>query len=187
MTGELAQLVARAAAGEQAAWDSIVARYERLVWATIRGFGLDRASAEDVAQSTWYRLVDQIGAIRNPEGIGSWLVTTARREAIRTARHAQRVRPAGDATELPMDTQPVAAFLAADLVAQEDRSAVREGLATLTERCQALLRIWSLDPQPSYNEISASLEMPVGSIGPTLERCLQRLRTALGWDVSPQG
>ena len=183
-TDDLARLVHGAAAGDQRAWDVIVSRYERLVWATIRNTGLDQAEAQDVSQITWGRLVQKIGEIREPEALGGWLATTARREAIRAVTRSRRMVPTEDLDLLPADG-PADAFLADDLVRQDDEREVSRALSLVSERCRRLLRLWSLDPRPSYKEISVAMEdMPLGSIGPTLERCLGRLKTALGWDVS---
>lgn len=182
---DLGALVRGAAAGDQRAWDIIVSRYERLVWATVRNTGLDRTEAQDVAQTTWARLVQRIGEIRDPAALGGWLATTARREAIRAVQRSRRTVPTESFDDLPAGGDQADAFLATELVRREEASEVSRALSQITERCRRLLRIWSLEPRPSYDEISASMDdMPIGSIGPTLQRCLARLRTQLGWDVS---
>src|SRR4051812_487368 len=91
MTEELTMLVPAAAAGDRAAWDRIVDRYAQLVWAVARGFGLGAADAADVCQATWLRLVEHLGDLRNPAGLGSWLATTARREAVNLLRKRREV------------------------------------------------------------------------------------------------
>jgi RNA polymerase sigma factor (sigma-70 family) len=181
---DLASLLQGAASGDQHAWDVIVSRYERLVWATIRSTGLDPTEAQDVSQITWARLVQKIGEIREPEALGGWLATTARREAIRAVTRSRRALPSEDLDLLPAEGS-ADAFLGSELIKQDDEREVSRALALVPERCRRLLRLWSLDPRPSYKEISAALDdMPVGSIGPTLDRCLGRLKTALGWGVS---
>jgi DNA-directed RNA polymerase specialized sigma24 family protein len=72
--------------------------------------------------------------------------------------------------------QAVNADLDADILRAEMRQALRDGLAELPARDQWLLRLRSADPPKTYHEISKLLDMPVGSIGPTLRRCLDRLR-----------
>ena len=79
----LAELVEAAARGDQRAWNEIVERFQRLVWATARAHRLSSADAADVAQTTWLRLVENLDRIREPEHLGAWLATTARRESIR--------------------------------------------------------------------------------------------------------
>src|SRR5436190_13431579 len=79
-------VVRAAAAGDQAAWNELIERFQGLVWATARSFRLSRADAADVAQTTWLRLVENLDRIREPEHLGAWLATTARREALRHLR-----------------------------------------------------------------------------------------------------
>ena len=175
-TGAKARLVDDAARGDQAAWNELVARYSGLLWAIARAHRLTGGDAADVVQTTWLRLIEHLPAIRNPEGVGAWLATTARRECLRTLRHSVRCRPLAD-----MD-----AVLAPDLqrpderlLLQERDAGVRRAFERLPASDQALLRLLTADPAPSYQEISAALEMPIGSIGPTRGRALERLRREL--------
>src|SRR4051812_30093635 len=78
------RIVAAAARGDETAWNEIVARYSGLVWAVARAHRLNSGDAHDVVQTTWLRLVERLGDIRNADGIGSWLATTARRECLLT-------------------------------------------------------------------------------------------------------
>lgn len=78
--------VARANTGDQGAWDQLVARYGGLVWAVARAHGLRHADASQVSQVTWLRLTQHLGSLRQPQRLGSWLLTTATREAYRVGR-----------------------------------------------------------------------------------------------------
>src|SRR5829696_7583832 len=89
-----ASLLARAAQGDQRAWDELVAEHSRLLWAVARSFRLDAADANDVVQTTWLRLVEHLDRIEDPTRLVGWLVTTARREAMRVLRRAGRERRA---------------------------------------------------------------------------------------------
>src|SRR5262249_59270378 len=92
-------LVRAAAAGDQAAWNELVERFQGLVWATARAHRLTRADAADVAQTVWLRLVENLGRIRDPERLGAWLATTAQRECLRHIRlHARE--QLSDATDV---------------------------------------------------------------------------------------
>lgn len=173
----LAMLVARAREGDSDAWETIVARYERLVWSVIRGLGLRHSDAEDVAQTTWFRLVDQLDRLREPEAIGSWLAMTARREAIHVLRRSSRQIPVADFDEHfgPNTVEPGERLFRTD-----EQRTVRRALTAIPDRCRQLLRLWALDPRPSYEEISVAMGgMPTGSIGPTRGRCLEQLRNEL--------
>ncbi|MGH2900611.1 MAG: RNA polymerase sigma factor, partial [Solirubrobacteraceae bacterium] len=173
---EITRLVGRAAAGDAAAWESLVARYERLVWGVARSHRLADADAADVFQTTWLRLLEHLDGLRDPEAISGWLATTARNECLRVLRHQARQIPTED-DQMPEDCVPSA--LDARLLAGERDAALWTAFATLSSRCQALLRMLAADPPPSYDDVSGALAMPVGSIGPTRGRCLESLRRAL--------
>jgi RNA polymerase sigma factor (sigma-70 family) len=171
------RLVAGAVAGEQAAWDALVDGFGGLVWAVVRGHGLYGAEAADVSQTVWLRFVEHVGRLREPERAGAWLATTARHECLRQLRRAGRSIPVADVPEAP-DLQ-VSDDLTKGIVADEDRAALARALEGVPARCQALLRLLVADPPLSYDDISATLDMPKGSIGPTRMRCLDRLRAVM--------
>jgi RNA polymerase sigma factor (sigma-70 family) len=170
---ELGELVRSAAAGNQAAWEEIVDRFAGLVWATARAHRLSRDDAADVAQTTWLRLVENLDRIRQPEALGSWLATTARHESLRKLRLGARERPSD---EPDLFEAPSGDAIEHPLVDRERDVALWDAFASLSERCKTLLRLLVSDEEPSYEEIGAALEMPVGSIGPTRMRCLDRLQ-----------
>jgi RNA polymerase sigma factor (sigma-70 family) len=170
---ELDGLLAAAARGDRAAWEEIVDRFAGLVWATARAHRLSRDDAADVAQTTWLRLVENLDRIQQPERLGAWLATTARRESLRKLRLGARERPSDepDLFETPADNP-----IDRDLLQSERDGALWEAFSRLSERCKTLLRMLVAEQEPSYEEISAALEMPVGSVGPTRMRCLDRLQ-----------
>lgn len=172
---EVGELVRLAASGEQAAWESLVERYEGLLWGIVRSHRLDAASAADVVQTTWLKLLEHVADLRNPAALSGWLATTARNECVRVLRQQQRVIPTED-DRIPEDSVP--STLDARLLADERDAALWRAFGTLTARCQALLRMLASDPAPSYDEIGAALGLAIGSIGPTRGRCLATLRRA---------
>jgi RNA polymerase sigma factor (sigma-70 family) len=170
---EVVELVARARAGDQSAWDAIVERYAPLVWATGRRYRLSDADLDDVGANVWLRLVEAIATIREPAALAGWLVTTVRRECLRVIRTSGRVVLAGD--------DPFAAGAsdddAADWVLRHERhAALRAAFDELPPRCRDLLALLFADPPTPYAEIEAVTGTPVGAIGPTRARCLDRLR-----------
>jgi RNA polymerase sigma factor (sigma-70 family) len=173
---EVRELVARAAAGDRTAWESLVQRYERLVWGVTRSHRLGDADAADVCQTTWMRLLEHLDDLRNPDALSGWLATTARHECLRVLRHQARQIPT-EHDEMPEESVP--SSLDARLLASESDAALWKAFATLSGRCQALLRLLAGDPPASYDDISLALGMPVGSIGPTRGRCLASLRTEI--------
>jgi RNA polymerase sigma factor (sigma-70 family) len=180
------ELVLAAAQGDGSAWRQLVENFSGLVWSIARGQGLSQADAADALQTTWLRLAEHLNRIENPERVGSWLATTARRESQRLGRLSRRVVVTDNELLLEADQSaaadsPEQAVLDAELAmseAQRDRL-LWSALAGLPERCQELLRVLIASPPPSYADIAAAMDMPVGSIGPTRARCLGQLRARL--------
>lgn len=172
---EVSQLVRASASGDEAAWNELVSRFSPLVMAITRTYQLTAADAQDVSQTVWLRLVEQLANLREPEALPGWLTTTTQRECSRQVRRGRRV--------LPVDPQADGAIQEgttvdhdAGILRAELRQALRDGLGELSGRDQWLLQLRATDPPRSYHEISQLLGMPIGSIGPTLRRCLDRLR-----------
>ena len=179
-----ATLLARAAQGDQRAWNALVDEHSRLLWSVARSFRLDAADANDVVQTTWLRLLEHLDRIEDPSRLVGWLVTTARREAMRVLRRSGRERPVIEDTVLdrPDEAPPVDSALLRD----ERNGALWEAFARLHEKCRQLLRVAVTHPQ-AYDEISEALGMPIGSIGPTRRRCLTQLRALLEGTVLAEG
>lgn len=169
------ELVRAAGRGDRDAWDALVKRYEGLVWSIARGHRLDNAAAADVTQTAWLRLVENLDRLRDPDRVGAWLAATTRNECLRVLRLSGRQLPTDFDAEpepVPGDADPVDARV----LAGERNEELWKAFAAISERCQVLLRMLIADPPPSYEEIGAILDMPVGSIGPTRARCLEHLR-----------
>jgi RNA polymerase sigma factor (sigma-70 family) len=179
MTGEdVAALLARAAAGDQEAWDALVDGFSNLLWAVARAHRLDDADCADAVQTAWLRLLENLTRITDPERLGAWLSTTVRRECLRLLRRSGR-EYVSDAEAFADIPQPGAADLDAGLLLEERDAALWTLFEGVPERCRRLLRVLMAEPAPSYQEVSAALDMPIGSIGPTRQRCLERLRRHL--------
>jgi RNA polymerase sigma factor (sigma-70 family) len=169
-------LVASARAGDVRAWDALVERYAPLIGSICRKYRLGHADADDVSQSVWLHLVDQLDKIREPAALAGWLATTTRRECgrlVRAAHGPHAVIYALDAENMP-DEQADAAEQ--EMLTAERHAALREAITSLPPDCQRLVAELTADPPAPYAEISARLAMPVGSIGPTRNRCLDRMR-----------
>ena len=169
----LSALISAANAGDQAAWEEIIDRFSGLVWATTRAHRLSRSEAADVAQTTWLRLVENLDRINDPERLGAWLATTARRESLRHIRLRSRELPTGESELFESPSEDRAAER---LITRERNTALRRAFARISERCQSLLRLLAAPDPLSYEEIGAAMGMPIGAIGPTRARCLEQLR-----------
>lgn len=187
---EASDLVTAALRGDKASWEALVYRYSGLIWSVARGYRLSPADSADVFQTTWLRLVEHLGRISDPGQVGAWLATTARHEALRIARGVTRTVPADDATLVALghvdDHSPERVALEAEQVRLDAARAADlwRAFGELSARCRELLRLLVASPPPSYLEVAAALDMPVGSIGPTRARCLRRLRDRLPGHVS---
>jgi RNA polymerase sigma factor (sigma-70 family) len=182
---DIGRLVAAAAGGDSDAWNALVHRFSGLVWAVTRAHRLPNADAADVFQTTWLRLAEHIHRLENPSAVGAWLATAARRECLQIIRASTRVVPTTDMSRLDCapsgENTPEEAFLRAEQEQRDkDRAqALSSALARLPPRCRDLLRVLMASPPPSYAEVAAALDLPIGSIGPTRARCLRRLREEL--------
>src|SRR5215831_5048953 len=174
---QIIALVARAASGDQAAWNELVERYAPLVWSIcLRYQQLSRQDIDDVGQSVWLLLVENIGSLREAAALPGWLATTTRRECLRILRAGRRHEHADLPPEDHMPPDPDARAIDEEVIVAERNAALRAAFAELPPRCYQLLSMLVSDPPPPYAEISAKLDIPVGSIGPTRARCLERLR-----------
>jgi len=172
---EVSRLVRASAGGSEAAWNELVRRYSPLVMAVTRTYQLTADDAKDVSQTIWLRLVENLANLREPDALPGWLATATQRECLRHLRQGWRVMPVDPHTDgalqLCETADPDTGMLRAEL-----HQALRDGLAELPARDQALLKLRVADPPKSYEEIGQLLGMPIGSIGPTLRRSLDRLR-----------
>lgn len=163
-------LLERCLAGDQAAWRALVREYGGLVYAVARRCGLAEDACEDVAQATFAALAANLASLREPAALPAWLATTAKREAIRRSKADRKHAAHGLAHEPAWDdTGPSVADI-------EDHQRLRSALERLGETCRKLLRALYFEvSSPDYRGVAVRLGMPVGSIGPTRQRCLAKL------------
>lgn len=169
----ITKLLASATAGDQPAWTTLVDLFLPLVYSVIRGHRLDRHTADEVNGEVWLRLVENLGRLREPEALPGWLRTTTHRECLRASR---RTREAPLDWQLPRAADPAPET---ELLAHERTRILGEALTRLSTKCQSLLRVFAFSPGTAYAEIASDLGMPIGSIGPTRNRCLDHLRKRL--------
>ena len=165
--------VLAARAGDEAAWSELVRRFDARLRAVARSYRLGGADVDDVMQMTWLAAYRHLGGLREPAAVGGFLVTIARRNALRVLQGPVREHlsddPAlGDGVDWNL---PETGVLAA-----ERRDALARALASLPERHRALMTVLATRPALDYRDIGRLLDMPVGSIGPIRMRCLERLR-----------
>lgn len=176
----VAELVHDALNGSRPAWDEIVERLTPLVLSITARYRLIPADAADVSQTVWLRLVQHLADVREPGALPGWIGTATRHECTRLVRAQQRTAtrdpqepggPLEDAGRNRGSRQNDEALLR-----QERHEALLAGFAELTPRQRELVVLLLADPPLSYAEIGLRLGMPVGAIGPTRARAVQRLR-----------
>ncbi len=158
-------------AGDPGAWEDVLDRYERLVYSIPLRYGLSREEAADITQQVFIALLQGLDSVRDDERLGSWLATVARRQCWRVMDANRR--------EIVVDELPDAA--SADPTEQWVRLEwLYDGLLEMDVRCRDLLiALYLSGEQVSYEEVARRLGRPIGSIGPTRARCLERLRKIL--------
>jgi len=174
------QLLLACRRGDESAWEALVRRYQRLIYAVPRRAGLDEDAAAEVFQEVFTTLLENVESIEQPSRLQAWLVTTAKRKTWRAVGRAKGTRPFSEEEE---GGGGELASLADEgilpdeaLVQLERQHLVRAALEELDERCAKLLRLlfYRAEPPP-YSEIAAALGTTEGSIGPTRARCLKKL------------
>jgi RNA polymerase sigma factor (sigma-70 family) len=169
-------LVGRVCGGDQEAWNELIERYAPLVWSICVRYQLERQDIDDVGQSVWLLLVENIADLRERAALPGWLATTTKHECLRIVRAARRNDRQGLPPEEQMPPDLSATVIEQEIIDAEVSAALRAAFAELPAACHELLSLLISDPTPGYAEISEKLGMPVGSIGPTRARCLERLR-----------
>ncbi len=183
-----AALVARCLAGERQAWNTLVKRYQRLVYAIVMRMGMDEHDAADVFQTVFSRLMKHMARIEDPSRLQAWIVTTAKREALHQRKLAQRtISIHGDDDSEPWDMADEGPTAEQSLEHLQQVHMLRLALDQLDERCRGLLMQLFADEDEalSYQEIAQRLGTPVGSIGPTRSRCLDKLRRLMTGQDAP--
>ncbi len=167
---EDAQLIERCTRGDAAAWEHLVERYTRLVYSVPRRYGLKTADCDDIHQAVFAALVSNIGKLKSPQALPAWLITTAHRESWRIGRG--RSRTLNTDTDFVSVSEPVETLVEE----VEERHLVRMALDELGGRCKTLLlMLFGGDATSDYQRVSNDLGIPLGSIGPTRARCLEKL------------
>ena len=170
--GDVVELVERARAGDDSAWEALHDRFMPLLRGIARRHRLSSSDVDDVMQAVWLLLLCHIGRLRDPAALAGWLATTCRRECLRVSRLPARECPTddpalGDDAEIP--------DLDAGLLAAERRLTLHRALDTLPVKHRRLMVLLVSEPVMDYRQISATLSMPRGSIGPIRSRSLARL------------
>jgi len=178
-----ADLVRRCRGNDQTAWDMLVDRYQRLIFAIPRRAGLSEEQAADVFQDVFLTLCEKINNIEQPEKIRSWLVTTAKFKTWALVRGSKGFYSPETVEEMDAEMASIAdqSLLADDvLIELEEQHLIRTALNKLEERCRQILSmIYLSEPAESYLEVATAIGVGESSISPLRRRCLKKLQKIL--------
>lgn len=178
-----AHLIKRCRAGDQSAWNELVDRYQRLIFAIPRRAGLSEEQAADVFQEVFLTLFEKIDDIEQPDRIRSWMVTTAKFKTWAVVRGSKGFYSPETEEEMEAEMASIRdeTPLADDaLIEMEEQHLIRTALKQLEERCQKILSmIYLQDSAASYVEVAAAIGVGETSISPLRSRCLKKLEKIL--------
>ena len=182
------QLLAGCRRGDEGAWEALVLRYQRLIYAIPRRAGLDEDAAAEIFQDVFTTLLESIEAIEQPSRLQAWLVTTAKRKTWHLVGRVKALRPfaseEGVGDDEMYDLVDEAVLPDEALTRLEEQHLVRTALSELGDRCRTLLQmLFYAAEAPPYSEVAAALGTSEGSIGPTRARCLDKLRQLLSAEL----
>ena len=165
-----ADLVRRCRAGDAAAWNELVERFSRYVYAICaQGFRLSEHDAEDVFQDVFTRVYTHLDRLRDDEAFRPWLAQLTRRTCIDRLRSGGRETPTEEVEPGDLDET---------LSQLDDALAIHEAMAAMTDNCRDILdRFFAQDE--SYRTIGEALDLPAGTIASRISRCLDKLKALL--------
>jgi len=166
--------------GDRQAFHDLVATLSPMLWQVARSQGLDRESSQDVVQTAWLALLRDMHDVRNPLALAGWLIVTTKRECWRVRNRHRPESLTDDQNELDRADPAAGPDVVAALDDQKRR--LWNAVALLDERCRELLRFVAFVPRPDYGMIAETLGMKRGSVGPTRQRCLDKLHILLSGD-----
>ena len=174
-----ADLLEASRRGDAAGWAGLVDRYERLVWSVARSYRFDDSTTADVVQTVWLRLAENLDRIREPDRLPSWLATTCRHECSSVGRRRDREVVDDVVVDLRLHRAELADEIDDDILEGEARREVLAAFGRLPDGCQQLLRLLCAEPPLGYQVIGELTGRPIGSLGPTRKRCLEKLRALM--------
>jgi RNA polymerase sigma factor (sigma-70 family) len=170
---DIERLVDAAQRGDELAWRKLVTTFTPLARRAAGRTGLPACDVDDAVQLTWMNANRHLRALTTAAAFPGWLSAIARREALRIAQKRSRevlTETAGEtsASEAPSPEQT--------LFTEQRAVAVRAAVNRLPARQRSVVLAFLDRPDASYETLARELAMPIGSIGPTRVRSIERLR-----------
>lgn len=173
-----ATLVKRCLAGDEEAWSQLVDKYKALIYSIPIKYGLPPQDAADIFQATCMELLTRLPDLREPRALPKWLIQVAHHMCYHWKRQQQRLVSRDGESDLP---EPETPAVAETLIRQtQEEQILREVVASLTPRCRRLVEMLFFEsPSRPYSEVANELNLAVGSIGLTRQKCIETLRKRL--------
>lgn len=164
--------------GQEAAWESLVRRYQRLVYHFPNDARLEPEDCDEVFQETFMATYRGLAKLLEVDAVDQWIATVAKRTTWKVVQR-NRKHP-GESMIEPYDVEDPE-LIAEELVARKvAQSRIRQAFTKLDERCRVLLHLLFYEYDSSdYDLIAKKAGMARGSIGPIRQRCLLKLKKAL--------
>jgi RNA polymerase sigma-70 factor (ECF subfamily) len=183
-----ADVVALAQQGRETAFRELIRRYERPVFSLIFRMVRDRETAEDLAQEAFIKVLNHIDRYRPEFKLSSWLFKIANNVAIDFLRKRQL-------STISIDGSPMAASAAEveatsfdvsargesaleEMESKELGSAIERAIAKLRPEYRSCIMLRHVEGR-SYEEIAATLDLPLGTVKTYIHRARHELREAL--------
>jgi RNA polymerase sigma factor (sigma-70 family) len=174
------RLVKECLSGSEEAWSLLIEKYKALIYSIPVKYRLPPHEAAEVFQATCVELLKCLPELREPRALPKWLMQVAHHHCYRWKQQQQRlVSSDDDESGLPVPETPA---IAESLIRQtQEEQMLREVMASLSPQCRRLVELLFFEtPARPYAEVAAELGLAVGSIGFTRQKCMDRLRKALG-------
>jgi RNA polymerase sigma factor (sigma-70 family) len=178
MTWNDTRLVRQCLSGSEEAWSLLIEKYKALIYSIPIKYGLPPHEATDVFQATCVELLARLPELREPRALPKWLIQVAHHQCCRWKRENRRVISRDSERDLP---EPETPAIAEALVQQtREEQMLREAMAALSPKCRRLIELLFFEtPARPYSEVAGELDLAVGSIGFTRQKCIERLRRTL--------
>jgi RNA polymerase sigma factor (sigma-70 family) len=172
------ELVKRCLEGEEDAWGALIDKYKALIYSVPVKYGLQPQEAADVFQGTCIELLTRLKELREPRALPKWLIQVAHHRCYHLTRQQRRFVSRDSEIELP---EPEVPPIADSLLRQtEEEQMLREAMQVLAPRCRKLIEMLFFEtPSRPYAEVASELQLAVGSIGLTRQKCMEKLRKHL--------
>lgn len=173
-----ATLVKQCLSGHEEAWSQLIDKYKALIYSIPVKYGLPPQEAADVFQSTCMELLMRLRELRDPRALPKWLIQVAHHKCYHWKRQQQRLVSRDGEEEFP---EPEVPAVAEEFIKQaQEEQMLREAMANLAPRCRRLVEMLFFEsPSRPYTEVASELNLAVGSIGLTRQKCIESLRKQL--------